>query len=542
MTLLPILARELRQRSRGRATYWARFGVGLLGFLICLPETFFVGRFGMGSASGDRVFSGVITSAFLLSCSACLLAADSISAERREGTLGLLFLTKVKSLDVLFGKLSSVGIASVCALVAFFPVLVVPVIAGGITLHEAFRSGAALFATLTFALATGLFASAAQRERSRSVRSAVLLVSLFVFVPFGLSRALPGGWSYVGSVSPLLAVVSARETAYVTRPGLYWASLLTVSALAAGYLVAAALRLRRAMREGDSQPQLRPLVAAEEAQAVGLYRWEPSKDEASPIEWLVYRQQGVNAGMWVSAVVALAYSGMVLWAHQPFAPQGLAGSWLLAWPLGLAAALLGGGIVAGVASRFLMGVRRTGDLELLLTTPVGAQSLVSDQWNALKRLFTRTVPLLQAGMFLPVLGVVASTPGFSWNLVHTFGALLSLAGACLSTAALCWLALWFALRARSQAGAVVWSVGLAKGLPCLVSVFCWALVATMAGGPLGGPAAAFNPLAWVAEFALLAFYVTLIRFAQRRLAEELSGIEFRPALLRLGEVPPVVPA
>ena len=547
MTLLPILARELRLRSRARATYWARFAVGLLGLLICVPETFFVGRFGLGSASGARVFNGVISTAFLLSCSASLLAADSISAERREGTLGLLFLTKVKSLDVLFGKLSSVGLASICALVAFFPVLVVPVIAGGVTAPEAVRSGLALFATLAFALAAGLFASAAQRERARSVRVAVLLVLGFVLVPFGVSRALPSGeWSYVGSASPLLAVVSAREATYATQPGLYWAPLLCVFILAAGLLVLADRRLRRALRDGGGQVAVRPLVAAEAPQeVVGLYRWEPSKEEASPIEWLVFRQQGVNAGMWMPAVVALAYSALVLWAHQPFAPQGPAGSWLLAWPLGIAGALLGGGLVAWMASRFLVGVRRTGDLELLLTTPVGAQSLVSDQWNALKRLFTRTVPLVQAGLFLPALGVTASSPGFEWNTFHTFGALLSLASTCLSTAALCWLGLWFALRARTQAGAVIWSVGLAKGVPCLVSVVCWALLALLTGslsGVAGTPPGAFNLFACLPEFALLAFYGWLIQFARRRLAEELSGIESRPALLRLGEVPPLAVA
>jgi len=285
---------------------------------------------------------------------------------------------------------------------------------------------------------------------------------------------------------------------------------------------------------------MRPAALREEeaGKAVGLYRWEPAKDEASPIEWLVYRQQGVSAAMWAPAVVALAYSSLVLWAHQPFAPAGIAGSWLLAWPLGVAGALLGGGMVAWVASRFLVGVRRTGDLELLLTTPVGAESLVADQWSALKRLFTRNVALLQAGMFLPVLGAAASSAGFEWHAFHTLGALLSLAGTFLGTAALCWLALWFALKARSQAGAVVWAVGLAKGVPCLVSVAAWGLWALMAGpltrgfGPSGSN---YILVSWLPELALLAFYGFLIQFARRRLADELAGTESRPALLRLDE-------
>ena len=101
------------------------------------------------------MFDGVIGVAFLLSCSACLVTADLISAERREGTLGLLFLTRIKRLDVLLGKLGSVGITSLCALVAFLPVLMIPVLAGGVTGGEAFRKGLALFGTLWFALAAG---------------------------------------------------------------------------------------------------------------------------------------------------------------------------------------------------------------------------------------------------------------------------------------------------------------------------------------------------------------------------------------------------
>ena len=291
----------------------------------------------IGLYSGGRVFNGVISTAFLLSCSACLLAADAISAERREGTLGLLFLTRIKSLDVLLGKLSSVGITSLCALVAFFPVLMIPVIAGGVTGTEAFRSGLGLFATLAFALGAGLFASAAQRERSRAVRASVLMVLFFVLVPSWLSRAMPpGGWKYIGVVSPLLPLVYARDAAYTAAPALYWASLAGVSALAAGLLILAGLRLRRATSDGGGEVLVPPPALREEEaeKAVGLYRWEPSKEEASPIEWLVYRQQGVSAGMWVPAVVALAYSGLVVWAHQPFAP---------AWGSGFLAAGLASG-------------------------------------------------------------------------------------------------------------------------------------------------------------------------------------------------------
>src|SRR4029077_8052095 len=70
----------------------------------------------------------------------------------------------------------------------------------------------------------------------------------------------------------------------------------------------------------------------------------------------------------------------------------------VASPLGTVAGLIGAAMVAWVASRFFVGVRRTGELELLLITPVGAQSVVEDQWRVLKRLFAWPVLCMQAPM------------------------------------------------------------------------------------------------------------------------------------------------
>src|SRR5437867_7526419 len=103
MTLLPVIERELRVRARNRATYWTRFAAALLGTLICLPPLMLSGPFSSSVVTGKSVFNGVWGAAFILCCFACLFTADVISAERREGTLGLLFLTRVRTLDVLLG-------------------------------------------------------------------------------------------------------------------------------------------------------------------------------------------------------------------------------------------------------------------------------------------------------------------------------------------------------------------------------------------------------------------------------------------------------
>src|SRR5262249_56298563 len=100
-------------------------------------------------------------------------------------------------------------------------------------------------------------------------------------------------------------------------------------------------------------------------------RWEASEGGAGRIEGLVFRQSGVSAGIWAVALLALAYEGWVPLARQPLAGPGASVSWFFAGAFGVVGALCGGAVVAWVASRFFINVRRTGELELLMTTPLG---------------------------------------------------------------------------------------------------------------------------------------------------------------------------
>ena len=68
--------------------------------------------------------------------SGVFLTADSLSGEKREGTLGLLFLTDLKGYDVVFGKLIATSLNGFYALLAIFPVLALPLVMGGVTFWE----------------------------------------------------------------------------------------------------------------------------------------------------------------------------------------------------------------------------------------------------------------------------------------------------------------------------------------------------------------------------------------------------------------------
>src|SRR5262245_4709542 len=113
MTALPIVGREIRVAARRRGTYRGRviaalFPIGAAAILLLVMTTLpFAGQ-------GRILFTALSAFAFLYALfTGVLLTADCLSAEKREGTIGLLFLTVLKGYDVILGKLVS---SSLCAI------------------------------------------------------------------------------------------------------------------------------------------------------------------------------------------------------------------------------------------------------------------------------------------------------------------------------------------------------------------------------------------------------------------------------------------
>src|SRR5438270_11752646 len=95
----------------------------------------------------------------------CLLGgvgntADCLSEEKREGTLGLLFLTDLKGYDVVLGKLLATSLNSFYGLLAIFPILAISLLVGGVTGTEFWRMVLVSVDNLLFSLALGIFCSA----------------------------------------------------------------------------------------------------------------------------------------------------------------------------------------------------------------------------------------------------------------------------------------------------------------------------------------------------------------------------------------------
>src|SRR5437762_1402481 len=102
--MLPIVSRELRVAAKRRVTYRLRWIVALVGGAGVLAAA---EMSGYSVQAGQFVFWNASV-AMLLICAATglLLTADAISREKREQTLGLLFLTRLTAADLVLGKLT----------------------------------------------------------------------------------------------------------------------------------------------------------------------------------------------------------------------------------------------------------------------------------------------------------------------------------------------------------------------------------------------------------------------------------------------------
>src|SRR5436190_6350312 len=178
VTFLPIVARELRVASRRRATYWVRSGAAL--GVIVLGTWFFLMMRHEPPQQVALILFGILTGVAVLYCllSGVRATSDCLSEEKREGTLGLLFLTDLKGYDVVLGKLAATSLNGLYGVLAVVPMLAIPLLMGGVTLGEFGRMALVAVNTLFFSLSLGICVSALSRvaRKAASVTFGLILV------------------------------------------------------------------------------------------------------------------------------------------------------------------------------------------------------------------------------------------------------------------------------------------------------------------------------------------------------------------------------
>src|SRR5262249_39560783 len=158
---LPVVERELRAAARRPGMYWGRVSMAVAGLLIWLWATVSEPVWSSGSRNGTVLFNLLSSLAFGFTLVAGLRGtSDCLSSEKRDGTLGLLFLTDLKGYDVVLGKLAATSVGAFYGLLAILPVLAIPLMMGGVTAAAFWRVALVLLNTLFFSLASGILVSA----------------------------------------------------------------------------------------------------------------------------------------------------------------------------------------------------------------------------------------------------------------------------------------------------------------------------------------------------------------------------------------------
>jgi ABC-type transport system involved in multi-copper enzyme maturation permease subunit len=486
MTLLPIVDRELRVAARRPGTYWLRFWVALLVlavWIVLLTKSRHVSPSQMGQHLLNAL--GVITIGFSM-LAGVFLTSDCLSEEIREGTLGLLFLTDLKSYDVVLGKLVANSLHAFFGLLAVYPVLGLAVLLGGVTGREFWRLLLVYAVTLFFSVSVGLIASATSRDAKQAIQRALIAVAVLAGVFPALwwlqwSIWKSGAMDFLLLPSPVYAYLKGFDTGYRFGQGAreFWLSLGTIFSLGLSGIVAATVLLPRMWQDRTaSSGEASPAKEARRLRSCVALAWQ------NPVFWLTVRDASPRRfAMGLLVIVAPIWIGLVFAMVNSTLPIPLfITCFLVAFGLHQIIKIL----VTAEASRRIHQDRQSGALELLLVTPLPIRALLAGQKAALVKHFAPALFVLSLfNVALCILVWNFPKPlQMNWRDAVTFCELF--AGGIIALicdfSALGWVAMWRGLKARKHQRAIGETVLQVMGIPWLAVFFLFFLQPNV-GGP-----------------------------------------------------------
>jgi hypothetical protein len=173
------------------------------------------------------------------------------------------------------------------------------------------------------------------------------------------------------------------------------------------------------------------------------------------------------------------------------------------------------GLIAWAAGRFIFEARQSGELEMIMSTPVGAQEIVSGQWRAMKRLLLLPSLVMLNVTFVSGLAATAFENPWTVAVLHTLINTVSSFAFLLATV---WMGMWLGSRLQKLPAAVAWTVGVVIGIPWLAASMACALVIGDGTGEL-----TYTILNVTVSIGVGIFHWVLYRWARRKLEWEFSN-------------------
>ena len=474
-TSLPIVQRELLVSSRKRFTFWSRMiaaGIAFLGVFFVLglnPAP------AAAAAVGASLFVSLSTFAFWL----CLfggawLTADCLSVEKREGTLGLVFLTDLKGYDVVVGKLVAKSLVAVFCVLAVIPMLALPVLLGGVSGFDFFRVILAVLNTLFVSLSIGMAVSVFSREPRNALAVATFLILLWMIVPAVMGVALPYPLRLgVQVFSPLVPIGNAFTSRMGSNPFLFVISILLQHAIGWICLRIASQRVQTCWHD---EPKKRTLKANPRGESESRLELRRALLPVNAVFWLESRNTRVRRvvlGLFIVAALIcwlLNHHSAFHWRNAEYAV-----------PTVIFLHLFLKLLVAFSASTRLIEARREGALSMVLSTRMTIADIVRGEFLAMQRLFGwPIITLLVFDVFW--LGAVLR---YDRVTEHLYGAVTLFFGWTLvliaNCAALVWRSLYHSLHTKRP-----YRAALRAFLEIAVLPFLWTgFVAAGISGPIG---------------------------------------------------------
>lgn len=516
-SLPPVVERELRVAARHPSTYWSRAGAATSGVaVICLVMLTQVATAPLAVVGQTtfRLLGGMATLTVLISV--VQLASAAFAREKREDTLGLLFLTPLRPVDMVLGKLVSTSLSSFYRFLALVPVLAVPLLAGGVSLGSFVLLVVALLNLIFLGATLGLWISARcwDEKRAGSVASSIMIALLTLPVVVGLgtgvSRFQPGAIP-LEIFSPGFAVWHAVMPGTGRVFSLSF-SLLWTQVLGWIFFYAACHTLPRCWQtrpdnlapQGDhlkspaaettplqtSAGTNLPSKAADKQRTVRRHFTSEARTsllDINPLAWFALRWKPPATGTW-------AIAGVAMIGYWPALMAGItADEWGLIFAPGYALAIIFlvhtaiKTFTSHQASFAFARDRGEDTLDLLLSTPVTVRQLIDGHTHGLcetlRPVIRRTLWIEGAWLAFLIVRHMARGGDDGWLYALGGAAMLGLLNPDLR--ALVWTTMWQSVIRKSAREAQQEAVLRVFVLPWLPVLVAWGIGAMIGGAHSG---------------------------------------------------------
>lgn len=508
----PILVRVVYGASRRQRHLWLRFAylftlIGIVLLKLILPLTSGESSLSDLAKSASQTFKWASTAQLGLMCFlAPAFAASAITQERDAQTFNILLSTPLSSAQIVFGSLMSRLYFVLVLLLAGLPIFLITMVYGGVTTSQIAKSFALAGSTAVLTGALAIFIAMSSVGTRRTIFSFYLLIGLYLLGIY-LLGLWPRTWvdeaaaniagrkmSYLTALHPFLSLEVAlnrvdpppenRLMAYsaIVRYSLAypWAIYLVWTSVLAFLLTSASMFfVRRGAKTGEVT-SWNSFTSRFVRKPSGERTRAPRNVWANPVAWREAKTKAVSGGFTRWAIILggfFACVALFVYYVNGALPTSEVPKWLSAVVIIQFGVVLI--IATNTAATSLTREKETKTLDILLTTPLTSKYIL---WGKLRGLVSFAAPML-VGPFVMLLtfgiyGLIrGEAPPAVWiETVLFLGGLLVV-----YTALACVLGLRVSLTSRSNATAVMASLGLLIVICGILSAAGTALIAASRG-------------------------------------------------------------